>query len=129
MNYWTILISAVVAMIIGYIWYGPLFKKAWCKTMGMDTNMSPEAMAKMKKGMGGMMVVQFILCIISVWVLAKMGASVSTALWVWFGFVMPAEASAALWSGKSKKQAWNMFLISAGCGLVTFLAYGYILGM
>ncbi len=128
MNYLAILVSAVVSMIIGFIWYGPLFKKAWIKISGCDPEtMTPEQKADMKKSMVPMMITQFILSVLSIFVLAKFGGNMEVAFWAWLGFVMPITASGVMWSGKPKKLAWSMFWISAGCQLVTFLAYGIIL--
>jgi hypothetical protein len=36
-HYWAVLVSAIVSMIIGSIWYGPLFGKLFMREMGMDT--------------------------------------------------------------------------------------------
>ncbi len=33
-NFLILLVSALVPLIIGFIWYGPLFKNAWMKQMG-----------------------------------------------------------------------------------------------
>ena len=54
-NYWAVLAAAVSTMIIGYVWYGPLFGKQWQKLS--NVTVSPE-MAK--KGMGSSMVIAFI---------------------------------------------------------------------
>ena len=128
MNYLAILVSAVLAMVIGSLWYGPIFGKQYMKVMGMDM-MTPEMKAAMKKKMWGMYFVQFVLSLVSIYVLAYMGASVKMAFWVWLGFVMPTIGSGALWSGKSKSMSWSLFFLTAGCNLVTFLAYGWVLSM
>lgn len=45
MNFYIFFIAALVPMVIGFIWYGPLFGKAWMNQMGFteeslkDTNM------------------------------------------------------------------------------------------
>lgn len=43
-NYLAIVVSAVAAFAIGFIWHGPLFGKTWAKLCGID--MSPEAMVR-----------------------------------------------------------------------------------
>ena len=50
-NYWAVLASGVAAMVVGGIWYGPLFGKMWMQGMGWDPN-NKELMDKMKKSMG-----------------------------------------------------------------------------
>jgi Protein of unknown function (DUF1761) len=134
MNYLAIVICAVVALVIGMVWYGkPLFGKMWLKITGMDS-MTPEAQEEAKKGMVKMIAVQFVLSLVSAFVLSRFinmsGMSgVTMAFWIWLGFLMPIAGGSALWSGKPKGLAWSMFFITAGCELVTFLAYGFILDM
>jgi hypothetical protein len=36
LNPWAILLAAVSAFVLGGLWYGPLFKNAWCKAAGID---------------------------------------------------------------------------------------------
>ena len=133
-NYMAVLVCGVAAMVIGFLWYGPLFGKAFMKVMGAD-NMTPEQKAMMKKNMWGMYLIQFVLALITAYVLAYHIANwagaetpVMVAICTWFGFILTTEAGAALWSGKPKKLAWNMFLISASAQLVTFIVFGLILG-
>ena len=130
-NLWAVILSALASLVIGFIWYGPLFGKAWMKVAGMD-NITPEMREMMKKKMAGMLFLQAVLSTITAYVLALFmnmtGApSIATAFWVWFGFVMTIIGGAALWSGKTPKLAWMMFFIMSGCQLVTFLAYGGII--
>ncbi len=135
-NYLAVLACAIAAMIVGFVWYGPLFGKAWMRIMGVET-MSEEQKQAMKKGMWGMYAVQFVLSLITAGVLAvhigywsdASASAIGIAICTWFGFVMTATASAALWSGKPKNVAWKMFFISAGAQLVTFVVFGFILGM
>jgi hypothetical protein len=47
-NFWAVLASAVASMVIGSIWYGPLFGKMFMQAMGMD-QWSPEKREAMKK--------------------------------------------------------------------------------
>jgi hypothetical protein len=136
LNYLAILVCGIAAMVIGYVWYGPLFGKAWMKIMGVDmSTISPEERKKMQKGMAGAYILQFILSLITAGVLAvhiaswsDSTSSVAIATCTWFGFVMTTTASSALWSGKPKNVAWKMFFILAGAQLVTFVVFGFILG-
>lgn len=132
-NYWAILVCGVVAMIIGSIWHGPLFGKAQMEVMGSDS-MSPEQKESMKKSMWGMYGVQFVLALITAWALdmvilhwAGSAGAIEIGLFLWFGFVVTLMGGGALWSGKSKKLSWNMFLIGIGNELVTFIAFALIL--
>ena len=133
-NYLAILVSGVASMVVGFIWYGLFFKKAYMKVICGDTVMSPEAIKEAQKRMGGVYFLQFILSIWTAYVLAwvvtngGIGSSVTIAFWIWFGFVMPTIAGGAMWSGKARKLAWNMFFIVASAQLVTFVVMGAIIG-
>lgn len=134
MNYLAVLVCGVAAMIIGSIWHGPLFGKAQMEVMGAD-NCTPEQKEAMKKVMWGMYLVQFILALITAWALdmvilhwAGAASAVKIAIFAWFGFTVTTLAGGALWSGKSKKLSWKMFLIGAGGSLITFIVYALILG-
>lgn len=134
-NYLAVLVSAVASMVIGSIWYGPLFGKKFIALMGMD-KMSPEQQAEMKKGMTMTYVWQFIASLVMFYVLAHvMGLSQSfynyspvqtgltTAFWVWLGFVVPIKLGDALWGGKMA-----LFWLGIGNMLLTLLAAGAIIG-
>ena len=135
-NYLAVLVCGIAAMAVGFVWYGPLFGKVWMReAMGTDS-LTPEQKEAMRKSMGGMYLLQFILSLVTAGVLAVCLANwadpaaspLLIAACAWFGFVMTTTAGAALWSGKPAKTAWKMFLISAGAQLVTFIVFGLILG-
>jgi hypothetical protein len=133
-NYLAIVVSGIVAMIIGSIWHGPLFGKAQMEVMGAD-DCTPEQKEAMRKNMWWMYFVQFVLSLITAWALdmvilhwAGTASAVKIAIFAWFGFIITSLASGALWSGKSKSLSWKMFLIGAGGSFVTFIAYALILG-
>jgi hypothetical protein len=33
-NYWAVLVCGVLSMVIGFVWYGPLFGKKWMEIVG-----------------------------------------------------------------------------------------------
>lgn len=35
-NWWAVLVAAMSAFLLGGLWYGPLFKNAWCREAGID---------------------------------------------------------------------------------------------
>jgi hypothetical protein len=40
-NWLAVLAAALSAFLLGGVWYGPLFKHAWCRENGMDPNCPP----------------------------------------------------------------------------------------
>lgn len=133
-NYWAVLVCGVLAMVVGFIWYGPLFGKKWMELMRADA-MSSEAREKMKKMMMPMYGMQFLLTLFQVYAIAYLMDSwmnvngIKFSLFVYVGFILPLIAGNALWNGDSSRNAWSRFFIQAGYQLVMFFLYGYILGM
>ncbi len=132
-NYLAVLIAGVGAMIVGFVWYGVLFKKAWARVIGIDLNMPLEMAKRMQKRMGGAYFLQLLLSFITAgvlfyhiqnWVGSK--TSLGVAFCVWFGFVMTTLAGGAIWSGKPRALAWKMFFITAGAQLLTFVVFALI---
>lgn len=144
-NFWAVLVSAVVSMIIGSIWYGPLFGKKFRVAMGMD-KWTLEHQAKMKKNMGFSFALQFVASLVMFTVLAfflalthvitdfgSLGGDPSSlmgwqvglhaGLLLWFGFVVPVKLGDAIWGGN-----WTLFWLAIGNMLVTLVAAGVIIG-
>ncbi len=132
-NIWAVIACGVVAMVIGAIWYGPIFGKKWMEICGA-TNMDVETRKKMQKEAMPLYGIQFILALFQAHVLAvyimltpdKM-SGMSNSLWIWAAFIMPTVAAAAMWNNDAKKVKWARFLIQAGCQLVTFIVFALIL--
>lgn len=131
-NYWAIATGAVLSMIIGAIWYGPIFGKKWMEIVGVDPA-DKEAMKKMQKSAGPLYGVQFILTLFQVLVLAHLVADTQIAgglersLWIWAAFVIPTLAGAVMWTNEAAKLKWARFLIQGGYQLVLFGIFGLLL--
>jgi hypothetical protein len=41
LNWLAVLAAAVSAFVLGGVWYGPLFKRAWCREAGIDPDTAP----------------------------------------------------------------------------------------
>ncbi len=132
-NYLAVLVSAIIAMGLGFVWHGPLFGKKFMAAMGMTIPTDPEVRKKMQKAMAMTYVIQFLLFVVTTSVLSiyinygpKTG--LVTAVCLWLGFVMPTAASAALWNDRPTNAKWTIFLVSAGFNLVMLAVAGLILG-
>jgi hypothetical protein len=138
-NWWAVIVAAIVSMIIGSLWYGPIFGKLWMRLTGMDnSHLSPEKQAEMRKKAGPMYALQFILSILTLYILAHyiagwqpqpgaMGGIIN-ALWIWLGFIMPTIAGASMWNSMKRKDAWTLFFVNAGYNLILYIVFGAILG-
>ncbi|HYF05550.1 MAG TPA: DUF1761 domain-containing protein [Patescibacteria group bacterium] len=137
-NYIAILVCAIVSMIIGGIWYGPLFSKMWMEGMGWNPN-DQALMAKMKKAAGPAYAQQFIGSLLiffglamSMWAfttadptLVGVSAGLQGGFWTWLTFMVPVKYGDKLWGGKSFK----FVSIDLGYYLVTLLIGGVILAL
>ncbi len=133
-NYVTVLVAAIVSMAIGFVWYTVLFGKPWMKLMGYTKASMEEA----RKGMGKTYAINFVLTLVTAYVLfhvivmseAYFGnpmvtTGLMTAFWSWLGFIMPVQATDALFGGKP----WKLFWINTGYQLVSLLGIGLTIGL
>lgn len=130
-NYWAVLVCTVLSMVIGTVWYGPLFGKKFMAAMGMD-KWTPEQQAAMKKQMGMSYALQFLASLVMFFILSIFTAGTSphsglngihVALLTWVGFVVPMKIGDTIWGGK-----WSLFWIGVGYMLVLLVASGAIIG-
>jgi len=125
-NYYAVLVAAVASMVIGYLWYGPLFGQEWGKLLGIKIE-SVDKNAAMKSYLWG-----YLFAAVTAYVLAHfvqlVGATdwmggVSTGFWVWLGFFFTTTVMNIMYEMKPMKLAW----INVGYQLVNLLVMGAIL--
>lgn len=124
-NLWAVLLAAVSAFMLGGLWYGPLFKNAWCREAGVDPNKPNGHPAAIFGG-------AFVLSLIAAYVFALfLGPAPGPHFAVGAGFAAGLCWVAAsfginyLFAGRSLK----LFLIDGGYHTLQFTLYGLILGL
>ncbi|MEK7646657.1 MAG: DUF1761 domain-containing protein [Patescibacteria group bacterium] len=130
-NFWPILISALVSFGIGALWYSPiLFGKEWMALMKLDSS-DIEGMGA--KTMTGSYAIHLIANIISFGVLAFIIAISSAqggsdgafiGLIAWLGFVAPISVSNLLW----RRDPLKLVLIDTLQILICLVISGAIIG-
>ncbi len=132
-NYWAIIVTSIINMALGMVWYGPFFGRYWMRVTGVSRDME-------KKGAGNAMYrsmfIAFILALISNYVLAQFvimaetvngmsgwAAGAMGGFWIWLGFILIAHSGVTLWEGKP----WKLWALYSGYYLVLFLINGAIL--
>ena len=134
-NFLAVLIAAVAAMAVGFLWYSQaLFGKPWMKLMGYTA----ESMKGAQKEMGKTYGISFVLALVTAYVLSHvMGLSMNffhytgvstgltSAFWMWLGFVMPVQLTEVLFGRK----VLNLFAINTGYQLASLLVMGIVLGL
>ncbi len=135
-NYIAVLVAAVASMAAGFVWYSPvLFAKPWMRLMGYTAESMKNDQKKMMKFYG----LSFVLALITAYVLShvivmsehffgmpRLQTGLTSAFWMWLGFVMPVQATDTIFS-KDKK--WQLFGINTGYQLVALLLMGAALGI
>jgi hypothetical protein len=123
--------AAVASMVLGFLWYGPLFGKQWMSMMGIVPDPS-----KMQ-GMWKTYMIAFVASLVTAYVLTHsivfganylhLGgptAGLMAGFWIWLGFVAPVTLGSVLWESKP----WGVWFLNNGYHLVNLLIMGGILG-
>lgn len=128
-NYLAVVGAAVLSMVIGSLWYGPIFGKMWLGLMGFG----PEKMEEMKKknmsklyacALVGSLATAYVLAhFVSVWGAVDISGAFQLAFWIWLGFVATVMLSSVLWEGKS----WKLYCLNAAYQLVTLFGMALVL--
>ena len=104
---WVILGLTAFSIILGILWYGPLFGKkfSWANDWP-DFNL-----------LG--------------WFVETLGSAnaVETALWLWFGFILPIMAGNAVWNMQPNKKKLTILFIGLSYQLVLMAVAGYVFSL
>jgi hypothetical protein len=135
-NYLAVAACVLVAMPVGFLWFGPLFGQTWAAYMGMRNMKAPDA-AAIAKSMAiyafGSLLTAFVLAhSIDVWRPSawRIGTDaapwiygVNAALWTWLGFFLPVQMGRVAWEQKE----WGLVMINAGFDVTRLMIFGLIL--
>ena len=134
-NYLATLAAGVSNMILGYLWYGPLFGKQWIVWSGMNQQGLDAAKTK---GVAKSYVLMFLGALVMAYVLAHVivfggtytqttgiSAGISSAVWSWLGFIAPVTLGTVLWDNKP----WKLWVLNNGYNLVGLILMGIILSL
>ena len=132
---WLAIAVAVVAnFFVGYLWYGPLFGKAWAKEKGYDMSVKPQA-SVMIRGMSFMIIGNFFMAYVfahnmAAWsfvpgadAMSATESILSAAIFTCLGFYVPVELSNVAWS----RHSWKLFGINTVYHLMTLLVASVVL--
>lgn len=129
-NYLAILVSAIAGMVVGYLWYGPIFGKMWMSLSGI-TKEQIEA-AKAKGGMGKNYAIAYVFAAVMAFVLGYFvnvlgvvdaGGAFQLTFWVWLGFIVTTMANSVLWDNKP----WKLYFLNIAHYLVAIYIMALVL--
>ena len=127
-NYWAVLVSAISAFFLGWIWYGPLFGKLWMKLNGF----TEESIKEGSMSMPLIMSINFIAVIVSAFGMAMFFGSeadlvfgISAGLMIAIFWIATSRLNDVLY----EKKPFKLYLINIGYSLVIYAVMGAILGV
>ena len=128
-NYLAVLVAALFSFIVGWLWYGPLFGKAWMRYNGFTEE-------SMKEGgwmpMPVIMIINYIATALAAFAMAMfMGSGSDLHFGVFAGFMI-----SVFWIGTSRlndvlyeKKPWGLYLINLSYYIVIYIIMGAIIGV
>ena len=133
-NYVAILVAVIANFILGFIWYTPLFGKAWAREVGLDVNVKPQPM-ELIRGMVIMVVGNFLMAFVfahnnAAWSFvpgmaeqSKVVLIMNASIFTWLGFYLPVDIGVVTWERKS----WKLFAINTGYHLMMLIVAATVL--
>lgn len=130
-----VLVAVVANFILGFIWYTPLFGKAWAKEHGIDTTVSKPQAGAIAKGMVFMVIGNFFMAYVFAHNMAawsyvpgskEMSAVqniMSATIFTWLGFYFPVDLGTVAW----EKASWKLFGINTSYHFFSLLVVAVIL--
>ena len=130
-NYWAVLVAAIVVFVLGWLWYSPLlFYKPWMRARGLD----PAAAMAGAKMPVGKLVIELVRCLILAYIIAHFVALLGVTSWLgavhfgvllWIAFPVVLLTGSILWENIPVKVA----AIHAGDWLVKLLVIPIIVSV
>ena len=132
LNYLAVLVTAVVGFLLGWLWYGLVFGKAWMVEMKITPEMVEAA--KAKGGMAGDFIKGFVFTLLGTFGLAALIAAHGSPNWkhgAAFGLFIGlfVDVMRMLNGAVFEKKSIKLQVINSGHELVLFALQGAILGM
>jgi hypothetical protein len=131
-NWLAVVLAMVSSMFVGMIWYAkPVFGTKWMKMVGMTAE-------KAKQGSGMAIGVTILVSLLTAYVLAHvtylsnaffnnswMSAALSTAFWVWLGFV----ATRIITHDAFEQRPRALTVMNVAHEFVTLMVMGFVIGL
>lgn len=130
-NWLAVIVCAVLSMVMGFVWYGPLFSKPW----GRMTGWTSEKTAAVTKGR---MAANYILAFIAAFIVASalavallatgadgIGEGITTAIVLWAGFTGATMGVNMIFESRPLA----LFGIEAGYHLLAVIVYSVVLSV
>lgn len=125
-NYLAVVAAAILAFVLGGLWYGPLFGKAWMSASGVNPEAAEDGHA------ARVYIVSFVCALLGAWFFAMfLGQAPALAFATAVGF-----GTGLIWIGGSfainyqfERKPTKLLMINGGYHTCQYALYGLILGL
>lgn len=126
-NYLAVLVCGIISMVVGGVWYGPAFGKAWMKEVGY-TEEDIRKDFNPGKTYGQAVLGHIIMALVLAYLLSLTGAEtigdgIRVSLSAWIGFIFATKFINSLFA----KQSFKLVMIDSGYQLVNIILFGIVL--
>jgi hypothetical protein len=128
-----VLVAALAAFIIGFMFHGPLFGKIWMKLAKIHPTGNEklkDMWKQMLMNLAANLVTAYVIAMVYVFAVnsliigepsAYKGSII--AFWMWLGFVVTSTSMDPIWMGRS----WKLWMFECASSLFMFIAMGAII--
>ena len=132
-NFLAVFLAALAAFILGFLFHGPISGKLWMKLANIHptgnekfADMIPQLIWNFVVNLvtaGGLAALYSITSTSPLLYGASVATGISTAILVWFGFMVTSSSIEVIWMGRSAK----LWLFEAVCSLIVMAVMGAII--
>ena len=116
-SFWPTFGAAVAAVLVGLIWYGPLFGAQW-KKLAKVTSDPKRVLLSTFMGLLAAMLIAYVMSYLGMaWRVGDFSGALGLGFWSWIGFVAPTLFAYVNW----ESQPIKLYAMHAGYWLVAFV--------
>ena len=123
-----VVIAAIVPMVLGFVWYGPLFGSTWMAARGITR----EQMGQVNVGQAyGLTTVLAIVTAVAMAMVLSAASTQDLTTGVTLGAIMGVGlvATALVTNGIFEERSWTLVMLNAGYQVVSLILMGAVLGI
>ena len=126
-NYWAVVVAALVQWLLGAFWYGLVVKKSWRNLVGYKAGEKPKnVLFAMASSFVASFILSFVLAYIMLWAAkATFMAGVAIGILCWLGFMAPPLFAQHIY----ERRPANLFAINAAYWLMAMALSGGVLAV
>jgi hypothetical protein len=129
-NWLAVIVSGAAAMMIGFLWYGPIFGKAWMKANRFTEKDMKKMKITPKMAMSFGTINSFVMAVLLALIFSALNSrslvdGIIAGFVLWAGIAATTRVNSVIF----EQRTLSLYIINAGYDLVTILAMGIILSV